>query len=107
MTFRSLFVEEHPSQASATTPYVDWASKPDVPLFCSLNAYTWPTSAWGFAREHNLHMDYVDNCWLLVAVDAEMLRKFLNAGRTEDADVPGILERVTDDHWYVINEEEF
>ncbi len=63
--------------------------------------------ALAFAREHELHTDYVDNCWALVALDAKMLRKFLNTGCNRDSDVPGILDRVNDDYWYVINEEEF
>ena len=106
MTFRSLFVEEHPDRASATSPY-DIMAKRDAPLFCSLNAYTWPMSAAYFASEHELHTDYVDNCWLLVAMDGTMLKRFLRTGEEADRDVPVILERVKDDHWYVVNEEEF
>ncbi len=106
MTFRSLYVEEHADQASATTPHVSGSPRA-ASLFCSLNAYTWPISALFFADEHDLHTDYVDNCWALVAMDGKKLRLFLKAGAEVDRDVPGILERVRDDRWYVINEEEF
>lgn len=106
MTFRSLYVEEHPDRASATAPY-DIGSAGAAPLFCFLDAYTWPASALAFAREHDLHTDYVDNCWLLVAVDATMLRAFLQTGVGADPNVPNIIARVRDHHWYVINEEEF
>ena len=104
MTYRSLFVEEHPSRESATAPY---ELGRDAPLFCRLNPYTWPISALIFAREHQLHTDYVDNCWVLVAVDATMLRSFLGAGAGGDADVQSTIARVNDNRWYVINEEEF
>ena len=107
MTFRSLYVEEHPSRTSATRPYDRATHKFGAPLFRSLDAHTWPTSARAFAREHQLHTDYVDNCWLLVAVDAPMLRRFLRTGETSDPHVSVIIEQVKDDHWYVINEEEF
>jgi len=82
MTFRSLFVQEYPDKASATMPYS--SSNPQVPVFCSLNAYTWPAPAWAFAREHKQHVDYVDNCWLLVALDGSMLKHFLRGGARAD-----------------------
>ncbi len=106
MTYRSLFIQEHPNEASATTPY-DTMSKRDAPLLCFLDADTWPISALGFAHENELHIDYVDNCWLLVALDAAMLKRFLRAGQASDFNVAAILERVKNDHWYVINDEEF
>ena len=106
MTYRSLFIEEHPDRASATILY-DSKLKRGAPLFCFLNAQTWPTSALAFAEEHELHVDYVDNCWLLVALDAAKLRLFLSGGQASDPNVAAILERVKDDHWYVVNEEEF
>ena len=86
MTFRSLFVQEHPNRASATEPYS--SHNEQAPVFCSLQAYTWPTSAKGFADEHKLHVDYVDNCWLLIALDGSMLKRFLRAGAAVDSDVP-------------------
>ena len=106
MTYRSLFVEEHPDQASATAPHDTMAGR-NARLFCTLNAYTWPQSAWAFARELSLHTDYVDNCWLLVALDGPMLTQFLRAGQTSDPNVLDVLARVKVDGWYVINEEEF
>lgn len=106
MTYRSLFVQECPDRASATAPYVRM-SPPNRPLFCFLDAHAWPISASTFAHERNLHTDYVDNCWLLVAVDAVRLRTFLRTGEAVDPNVPDILTRIKDDRWYVINEEEF
>ncbi|MBA3510460.1 hypothetical protein [Sphingomonas sp.] len=107
MTYQSLFVEEHPNRDSATARCGDGGPQTDAPVFCWLEARAWPASALVFAREHNLHTGYVDNCWLLVALDAQTLREFLNAGREVDGNVPAILDRVNDHHWYVINEEEF
>jgi len=106
MTYRSLFVEEHPNRVSATIPH-DTKVGRNAPLFCWLDTDTWPISALAFAEEHNLHIDYVDNCWLLVALDAATLKQFLRAGQSSDSNVAAILERVKDEHWYVINEEEF
>ena len=106
MTYRSLFVEEYPSGVSATIPH-DTKVGRNASLFCWLDADTWPISALAFGQANKLHIDYVDNCWLLVALDAAMLKRFLSAGQTSDPNVSGILERVKDDHWYVINEEEF
>jgi hypothetical protein len=108
MTYRSLFVDEHPSRESATAPYVIGAPfSPGVSRFCSLNAYTWPVSAEAFAREHDLHTDYVDNCWVLIALDATLLRAFLGSGSDVDPCVHSIIARTDDDRWYVITEEEF
>jgi len=104
MTYRSLYVQEHPDEASATAPYL-FANQ--APVFCWLNAQTWPAPAWAFAREHDLHVDYVDNCWMLVALNGSMLKRFLRAGQAADPNVSAILERVQEDRWYVINEEEF
>lgn len=106
MTYRSLFVEECPDRASATLPY-DILLPFNRPVLCFLDARAWPISALTLARDYDLHTDYVDNCWLLVAVDAAMLRQFLHAGEAVDPNVPNILKRIKDDHWYVINEEEF
>lgn len=104
MTFRSLFIEEHDDRDSAVAAYVTGAA---YRVFGRLDAYGWSNPAWAFAREHGLAVDYVDNAWLRVAVDAAMLRGFLQGGAESDAGAVELIGRVADGRWYVINEEEF
>jgi len=106
VTYRSLFIDEYPDRASAEAPY-DRLKSVEHTTFCSLQAYTWPFSAQGFAEAWKLPVDYVDNAWLLVPVSPELARKFLRTGANIDPDIPGLIERINDDKWYVINEEEF
>lgn len=104
MTYKSLTIEEHSDQQSATAAY---RNNGDYKRFASLNAFTWPGSAWSFAQDNNLAVDYVDNCWLRVAVNAQGLREFLGIGGGNHPEAFGALEKVCDGYWYVINEEEF
>jgi len=53
-----------------------------------------------------LHVDYVDNCWILVALDGSMLQRFLHAGQAADPMSRLFLGRVEEDRWYVINQED-
>lgn len=101
MTFTSFFIEDHPDRESALAPFRSGA---DYRLFPLLQSISMP-SVWATAREHALPVDYVDNCWMRVAVDADMLRLFL--GTNGDPNAAQAIERVEDDHWYVLNEEEF
>ncbi len=101
MTFMSLFVEKHETRAAAMTPHVPGA---DYAILGSLNAYTWPVSLKAFADENGLAIEWVDNCWTRVCVDASQLRAFLTAGKDERSTMPGKIE---DSGWFVINEEEF
>ena len=55
---------------------------------------------------HDLPIDYVDNCWLRVAMDSTLLRLFLRSGPASDL-VARLLDKVDDRKWYVVNEEEF
>lgn len=104
MTFRSLFIEEHENQASALEPYV---TGKDYALCGSLNAYSWTASAWSFATTHNLPIDYVDNCWLRVAMDSAFLRRFLQSGSGGDSIPALLIAKIDERKWYVVNEEEF
>ena len=60
-----------------------------------------------WARERDLPVYYVDNCWERVPVTAEQLRAFyrevLPAGRVDH----GLDKRVIDNHHYLIESEEF
>lgn len=104
LTYQSLTIEEHADEDSAVAAYSLDAARP---TFCSLNAYTWPRSAWAFARDKNLPVSCVDNCWIRIAVDAPRLRDFLNTGILADPSVKELFGRIREDRWYVINEEEF
>ncbi|MEO5938317.1 MAG: hypothetical protein ABIQ43_04835 [Sphingomonas sp.] len=104
MTFRSLTIEKHHSQAEATKAY-SFEHKPN--FLGSLNAYAWPASAVGFANACDLPIDYVDNCWVRVAVNGASLREFLQLGRAVDPAASEMPNNLNDDDWYVIQEEEF
>jgi hypothetical protein len=104
MTYQSLVIEEYPDAASAKATYVLGASNPP---FGSLNAYTWPLSARTFAAAHGLTVDYVDNCWVRVAMPAPLFRIFLEEGGAGDPHAPSLTSRIVDGRWFVINEEEY
>lgn len=104
MTYRSLIVEEHETRESATAVFVAGGH---YKIFALLNAFTWPSPAWAFARDNDLSTDYVDNCWLRVALDAHTLRGFLALGAKTELNIGELIDRVENGHWYVINEEEF
>lgn len=104
MTYQSLTIEEHSNQRTATAAY---RYDGEYKAFASLNAFTWPGSALSFAEDNDLAVDYVDNCWLRVAMNAENMRKFLSVGAECHPEAFGTIEKVCDDCWYVINEEEF
>lgn len=100
MTYRTLFVVEYPDRESATAPY-DREAANQAPIFFLDADKSWGSAHW-FAKERNLPVDYVDNCWLLVPVNATLAREFLSM-----ADRADLIERIDDERWYVINEEEF
>ncbi len=101
MTFRSTFVEIHSSRDSAVEPYC----RSDVPLLKLMDSLTWGSLA-SFAGKHCLHVEYVDNCWIRVAVDNVQLSKFLtNAAGLKDESQ--LATEVPLGKWFVINEEEF
>lgn len=100
MTYKSLFIQEYPDRESATGPY-DRDAANQAPTFF-LDARNLWGSAGRFAQERNLPVDYVDNCWLLVPVSAALAREFLSMSDRAD-----LVDRIQDEHWYVINEEEF
>jgi hypothetical protein len=104
MTYRSLVIEEHRDAASAQAPYVLGVNHPP---FGSLNAYTWRVSAEAFAAVHSLTIDYIDNCWVRVALPASLLRIFLEEGGAGDPHAPDLVSRIVDSRWFVITEEEF
>lgn len=101
----------YPDRESAIAPYDSRHSRQHE-KFCSLNPSTFPGSAQRFAGAWKLPVDYVDNAWLLVPVSPDLTRKFLSIGTRLgtphiDPDIQGMIERVRDDRWYVINEEEY
>ena len=104
MTFQSLMIETYPDSASAKAPY-----QPGVhgEVFASLNAYSFPRSAWVFAKANNLDVIEVDNCWIRVPLPGSKLREFLNCESPGDPDLPDIAARIEDDAWYLLSEEEF
>ena len=101
LTFTSFFIEDHSNRESALEPHRHGA---DYRLFPLVQSIDLPT-VWATAREHALPVDYVDNCWIRVAVDAPMLRRFLAA--KGDPKAAQAIARIEDDHWYVLNEEEY
>jgi hypothetical protein len=101
MTYRTLFVVEYPDRESATAPY-DREAANQAPTFF-LDTDNWGSALW-FAKERNLPVDYVDNCWLLVPVNATLAREFLSMVTEADS---AVIERIDDERWYGINEEEF
>ena len=103
MTFMSLFVEQHDTEASAQEAHVTGRN---YSVCSSLDAYSSTASVSSFAATHDLPIDYVDNCWLRVAMDSTLLRLFLHGGPGSDQ-VARLLDRVDDRKWYVVNEEEF
>lgn len=103
MTFMSLFVEQHDTEASAREAHVTGR---EYAVCGSLDARSWTSPVSSFAAAHDLPIDYVDNSWLRVAMDATTLRQFLNSGPASDP-VASLLDRVDDRKWYVVNEEEF
>lgn len=102
MTFRSMFIEQYASRESATAPF---ASEQDHELFGRLDDAA--GSLWGYAKANNLEPDYVDNCWMRVAVDAAGLRRFLEYALPHVPHPKNLLELIEDDKWFVINDEEF
>ena len=103
MTFMSLLVEQHDTEASAREAHV---TAREYAVCGSLDAWSWTASVSSFAATHGLPIDYVDNCWLRVAMDSTLLRLFLHSGPASDQ-VTRLLDRVDDRKWYVVNEEEF
>lgn len=102
MPFRSLFIEQYESRESATAPF---ASGNDDQLFGRLNDAA--GTLWSFAKSNKLEPDYVDNCWMRVAVDAAGLRRFLELSLPRAPRAAELLTLVPDDKWFVINDEEF
>ena len=102
LTFRSLFIEEHATRESAVVPYV---TGEDYKVVAWLNAETWRAN--GVSYPHGSPMDYVDNCWSRVAVSGTGLREFLQMGAASDPAAARLLKSLSDQKWYVINEEEF
>ena len=80
-------------------------SRSPAPLLKLMDSLRWG-SLGGFAAERGLHVEYVDNCWIRVAVDSGQLREFLtHAARLDDA--AQLATVVPPKRWFVINEEEF
>ena len=77
MTFRTLSLEEYDDEETARQSYERGASTPAI---IGLNAYTWPTPAAVFAKQHGLPIEYIDNAWIRVVVTAAMARRFLESG---------------------------
>lgn len=102
MTFRSMFIEQYASRESATAPF---ASGQDHELFGRLNDAA--GTLWSFAKSNKLEPDYVDNCWMRVAVDAAGLRRFLELSLARAPRASELLMLVPDGKWFVINDEEF
>jgi hypothetical protein len=104
LTFKSLYIESHPSRESAHADYVRGVR---YEVVCSLNAITFPKSAVVFAKEHSLAVYYVDNAWARVAIDGRLLKQFMAFGAKTEIGLDPHLARIRDDRWYVIEEEEF
>ena len=100
MTYMSIFVERHPSEASARAPYVTGAGRE---IFGSVDAYRWPHPLHKFANENGIAIDWVDNCWIRVCVNGSQLRSFLAYGN----ELTAMAAEAKSTDWYVINEEEF
>ena len=104
MTFRSLTVEAPSDRESAHAPF---ALGMEGTLIASLNTYTFPKSAVVYAKEHGLHIDYIDNCWACVAIDGLTLKGFLAFGRDTELDLELLTDKIDEAGWYVVTEEEF
>lgn len=103
MTFRSLFIEQYETHETATAPFA--FGKEDHEDFGRLDDAA--GTLWSFAKANNLEPDYVDNCWMRVAVDAAGLRRFLESALPHAPRAAELLTLVPDDKWFVINDEEF
>lgn len=101
MTFKSILVEKHETRAGAMAPHRPGA---EYAVIGSLNAYTWPVPLKVFAEKNGLAVEWVDNCWIRVCVDAIQLGAFLAAGNQGR---PTMLDEIQPSDWFVINEEEF
>ncbi|MFZ4689315.1 MAG: hypothetical protein ACOYLS_08760 [Polymorphobacter sp.] len=73
----------------------------------SLNGWTWHHSVARFARENALPADYIDNCWVRVAMNADQLTQFLTQDEASAIEAADLIEKVRPDLWYVVSEEEF
>jgi hypothetical protein len=104
LTFRSLTIESHPSLESAQAHEGGGKSYENLQ---SLNAYTFPKPLRAFAEEHRLDIFYVDNAWIRVAMNGRLLKQFMAFGHETEIDLAGQMDRVRDEGWYVVNEEEF
>lgn len=104
MTFKSLIIESHRSRESAHADYVPGVN---FPVFCSLNAFTFPKSAEVFATEHSLAIYYVDNAWARVAINGHLLKQFMAFGARTEIGLDAHLANIQEKGWYVINDEEF
>lgn len=104
VTYRSLFIEEHASQAEAEEIY---RRDRDVVIFGSLDAYGWKYPVARFAREQGLPDDYIDNCWVRVAMDAGTLTRFLQQDTEPSVKAIALLSKIKAGSWYVVSEEEF
>jgi thioesterase domain-containing protein len=104
MTYRSLFIEEHASQAAAEDVY---RRDREVVVLGSLDAYRWHHPVERFARENDLPADYIDNCWVRVALGASALARFLQQDDEPPAAAVAMLGKIKAEAWYVVSEEEF
>jgi hypothetical protein len=97
-----MFIEQHDSRQSAIAPL---ASESDHTVIARLDDAA--GTLWSFAKANGLEPDYVDNCWMRVAVDAGQLRTFLTFVLPYVPHPADLLTRIRDDQWFVINDEEF
>lgn len=72
-----------------------------------LDPKTWRADSVVYPRDGAPPIDYVDNCWSRAAVSGSDLRVFLQAGAASDPAAARLLKNLSDQKWYVINEEEF
>lgn len=96
--------EAHVSQQEAERAYTRGR---DVVILGALDADRWNHPVARFAREQALAADYIDNCWVRVAMNADQLRRFLLQPDTPPPEAVALLSRLRDDRWYVVSEEEF